>query len=339
MPGCPFFMRPRTLMAVRGPLREELFSAEALENLEGFSDVTYHKSDTDMEPAELLDSIGGHQALVTSWGSPRVTEEVLQRAGDLEIICHSAGSVRQYIIEGVFERGIRVTNASSAIALSVAETTLGLMICSLRFLCAYDRHLRQGGQGRPDYDPMHELSGRTVGIVGMGEVGRRVIELLEPFSCRVLVYDPHRPEKAVRALGATAASLEGVMSGSDVVSIHAPDIPQNRGMIDADLLRKLPDGALFVNTARSRLVDEDALLRELNSGRIRCALDVYDFDIDDVSGSDCIKRNLMLTPHIAGKSVEGRKRQGDTVVEDLRLFFKGQEPLNPVTEDMMEWIA
>ncbi len=329
-------MGPKILMAVSPSLQERLFDKDALARLESFARVTYYQGPGDMEQEELSEIIAEHRGLITSWGSPKVTRHVLEKAEILEIISHAAGSVRSYIEPEVFNRGICVTNASSAIAVSVAEFTVGLVLSSLKYLCRYNSFVQAGGEGRPEFGDMHELTGRTVGIIGMGEVGRRVVDLLRGFSCRVLVYDPYKPGDEIRKSGAFPCSLEELMSGSRVVSLHAPNIPANRGMITEELLARMPDGAIFVNTARSQLVDEDALAREVNSGRIRCALDTYDLEPEDLGKNG---KNSIMTPHIAGQTREARWRQGRTVVEDLDLFLRGRKPNNEVTKSMMEWVA
>jgi phosphoglycerate dehydrogenase-like enzyme len=129
------------------------------------------------------------------------------------------------------------------------------------------------------------------------------------------------------------------MAQSDVVSIHAPNIPANRHMISRDLLARLRDGALLVNTARGELIDEDSLILEARSARIRCALDVFEADAREVAGKLTGAGNVILTPHIAGKSVETRHRQGDVVVEDMRLLFSGGTPRNLVSREMLQWMA
>lgn len=332
-------MKPKVLMAVNPQLREEIFGDETLQKLESFADVTYHQGPGNMDSKELHATIPEFEGLITCWDSPKITPEIIGKALKLRIISHSAGSVRSYLCEEVFDRGICVTNASSAIAVSVAETTIGLIICSLRYLFDYNDHLRRCQRSRPDYDPAHELTGRTVGIVGMGEVGKRVVGLLKPFHCEILVHDPYKTGEQIEEVGGIPCSLDEVMSRSDIVSVHAPKIPQNRHMISRELLGKLHDGALIVNTARGELIDEEALIDEAKSGRIRCALDVFEGDARQVANELKGVQNVVLTPHIAGRTVESRRRQGDIIVEDIGLFFNGENPKNLVTREMMNWMA
>jgi len=332
-------MKPRVLMAVDPKLRDEIFSQDALRRLESFSSATYHPGPGSMTAEELARRIPRFEGLITCWGSPRITPEIVAKAKRLRIISHSAGSVRPYVCDEVFMKGICVTNASSAIAVSVAETTIGLIIASLRHLFEYDDHLRSGREEKPDFGASHELTGRTVGIIGMGEVGRRVMAFLKPFSCRILVYDPYKSAAEIEEAGGLPAQLGDLMSQSEIVSIHAPNIPSNRRMISRDLLARLRDGAVLVNTARGELIDEDALIEEVRSGRISCALDVFEANAREVARRLAGAGNVIMTPHIAGKAVETRRRQGEVVVEDMRLFFSGGTPRNIVSKEMLEWMA
>ena len=331
-------MKPQVLMAVAPRQREEIFTEDALSKLELLANVTYQHTDS-MTEEELAEAIPPYQCLVTCWGSPRVGPKVVEAARSLRLISHSAGSIRPYICDEVFERGIAVTNSASAIAVSVAETTLGLILATLRRLCQYNEHLRGGRQGRPDLGPMHELRGRRVGVVGMGKVGRRFIALLKPFDCEILVYDPYMAEAEIRKAGGIPTQLTDLVSKCDVLSLHAPNIPKNRHMISRELLETLPQGALLVNTARGELIDEAAMVELANAGRIRLALDVFEDDAAAVAQRLENAKDVILTPHIAGQSVEARRRQGDVTVEDIRLFFSGETPRNLVTKELLGWMA
>ncbi len=332
-------MKPRALMAVTPRQRAEIFSDEALAKLKSIAEVEYYQGAENMPREELLSRISRFQALITCWGSPKLDRAVLETATLLRLVCHSAGSVRPYVCREVFERGITVTNASSAIAVSVAETTIALMLTSLRHLHDHNSKLRGSGAGRAEFGPVHELARRRVGLVGFGEVGRRVAALLKAFECEILVYDPYRSTGEVEVAGCIPSSLEDLMKESDIVTIHASNIRANRHMIDGTLLGSMKEGTLLVNTARGELIDEEAMLREVVSGRIFAALDVFEAEASVIAARLKESPNAFLTPHIAGMSVEARRRQGDVVAEDVARFFAGGRPRNLVTKEMLEWMA
>jgi phosphoglycerate dehydrogenase-like enzyme len=332
-------MKPRILMAVAPRQRAEIFSSQALAKLDGIAEVEYYQGAGNMPREELLSRISRFHALITCWGSPKLDREVLEAATLLKLVCHSAGSVRPYVCREAFERGITVTNASSAIAVSVAETTIAFMLASLRHLHDHNSRLKGGDAGRADFGPVHELARRRVGLVGFGEVGRRVAALLKAFECEILVHDPYRPPEELEVAGCRPSSLEDLMKESDIVSIHASNIRANRHMIDGTLLGSMKEGALLVNTARGDLIDEEAMLQQVISGRISVALDVFEGEASVVAAKLRESTNAFLTPHIAGMSVEARRRQGDVVAEDVVRFFTGGRPRNLVTREMLEWMA
>jgi len=328
---------PRVLMAVRPDLLAKLFPPQAMRRLRRFAEVSL--AEEKLTEQGIAGIIGDFDALVTSWGSPMITPELVSKARRLRIICHAAGSIRPYVCPEAFDAGITVTNAASAIAVSVAEATLCLILNGLRGFHVYDGLLRSGETERPSLLPERELRSRIVGIVGAGEVGRRVIDLVRSFGCRILVFDPYKSQKQIHEMGAEPSSLERLFEECDVISLHAPNIPQNRHMIGRKLIRSMRDGALLVNTARGEIVDEEALIDELLDGRIRAAIDVFERPVSEIASRLAECPNVILTPHVAGRTVDSRKRQGETVVEDLRLFFQGKKPRNVVTKDMLSWMA
>jgi phosphoglycerate dehydrogenase-like enzyme len=158
-------------------------------------------------------------------------------------------------------------------------------------------------------------------------VGRVVIRLVKAFGCRVLVADPLLTSECARALGVERRDLAVLLAESDVISLHAPLLPETRGMIGAAELARLKDGALFINTARAHLVDEAALLKELESGRIHACLDVF---TDEPLSADSPFRhlaNVTISPHAAGHSAETHLWQGRAMADEIRRFING-EPLH-----------
>jgi phosphoglycerate dehydrogenase-like enzyme len=157
-------------------------------------------------------------------------------------------------------------------------------------------------------------------------VGRRVIQLLKPFRCEIMVYDPYLSDTESQALGVGRASLDDLFATSDIVTLHAPVTPETKAMVGARHFRALRDGALFINSARAWLTDQDALLAELRTGRIRAVLDVFDKEPLPPDHPLRTLDNVLLTPHISGHTTETRLRLVEAVAEEMRRFFAG-EPL------------
>jgi phosphoglycerate dehydrogenase-like enzyme len=226
-----------------------------------------------------------------------------------------------------YDRGIVVLSAAAVIADAVAEYTLGAMLSMQRQLFPYHRHLTEarGWKGEGALPMPHELYRKKVGIVAAGMVGRRVIELLGPFRCDVMVYDPYLSDRERERLGVRQVSLEELFATSDIVSVHAPSTEETKAMITTRHFRVLRDGALFINTARTWVVDRVAMLEALSTGRFRAVLDV--FYQEPLPAEDPMRDldNVLLTPHVSGLTVESRLRLVEAIAEEVQRFFAGEE--------------
>ena len=285
---------------------------------------------------ELLD---GCQGCMTGWRSPRLTANVVARVPALRIVAHAAGSVKPYVSDAVFDRGIVVTSAAAAIATSVAEHCLGLAIALLRDYVPRQEALKQdrlsgGVSGMRNLG----LFGRKIGLIGFGCTGREFARLLRPFRADVVAYDPHIDPVAAKRLRVRATTLEDALSSS-VVSLHAPDIEENRHLTNAATLRLLPDGAVLINTARGRLIDHDALLAEVRSSRIKAGLDVTEPEPLPPDHPLRDQPNVILTPHIAGPTEDRLWTLGHCAATDLARFFSGKQPLHVVTREALSYRA
>ncbi|HOQ30267.1 MAG TPA: hydroxyacid dehydrogenase, partial [Armatimonadota bacterium] len=242
---------------------------------------------------ERVDQLAKADIIVSTWGMPRVDEAFLERTPRLRALFYAAGSVKGFVTDALFERGITLSSAAPANAIPVAEYTVAAIILSNKRFWALMRH-RRGEAGLPEEVPGNYR--RTVGVIAASMVGREVIRLLRGYDLEVLLYDPWVGEEEARRLGVTKVELPELMERSDVVSLHAPNLPSLRHMINGPLLSRMKDGATFINTARGALVDEEALLAELKSGRIWAVLDVTDPE-PPVEGSPLYTLpNVIYTP-------------------------------------------
>ena len=332
---------PHIFVLLRPSLYEILFPLETDRALHDLGHVALHDRERDLTWQELAARIAGFDAVVTGWGSPTFTGEVLAAADRLRLIAHSAGTVKAMLPPAVFERGIAVTHAASAIAPAVAEASLMCCLLLLHQAHRRDRALRAGdweGAG-PALGLGQELGGQRVGVIGAGYTGRCFIRLLRALEAEVWVYDPYLSDEQAAELGARKAALDDLLSQCRVVSVQAPATEETRHLIGARELSLLQDGTILVNTARSWVVDTAALLAELQAGRIQAALDVFDQEPlpedHPFRGLD----NVFITPHTAGATVQARRRQGQAVVEEVRRFFAGQPLRWQVTAGMLDTMA
>ena len=281
--------------------------------------------------------------LLTGWGAPRITERELEAMPALRLVAHAAGTVKAMLPEALFARGVLVTSAAEANARPVAEFTLALIILAGKRVFPFREAYRQT-RDRSLTAPMLEWPignrARTVGIVGASRIGRRVIELLRPFDgFEVVLTDPTLDAAAAAALGVRLVGLDDLIAASDIVSLHAPSVPATRHMIGARHLAAMRDGATLINTARGALVDESALIAELQRGRIFAMIDVTEPEVPQSASPLYDLPNVFLTPHIAGAVGLERTRLGEMAVAEVERFVAG-EPLHyAITAEELETIA
>jgi phosphoglycerate dehydrogenase-like enzyme len=282
----------------------------------------------------LVELVRGAEALVLGHGAPRITEAIMERCQGLRLIGELEGDrfARRVDVEAAWRRGIRVVDTTNGTSYGVSEWALALALIGLRsagalfrrliverqevFLPGFleDRGYRSG-----------ELSGKTVGLIGCGIIGRRLLELLEPFGCTVYVYDPYLPRELADVYRFSLTSLESVLSLAEVVFCLAPITPATRGLLGPRELSLMQDDAVLVNVARGAIVQSDALIAELRSGRIGACLDV--FDPEPIPADSPIRDlpNVFITPHIAGVTLASRQRLFSLMVDELERFVAGHE--------------
>jgi phosphoglycerate dehydrogenase-like enzyme len=293
-------------------------------------EVTENRRTEQLDHEELLAQIGDYDAVITGWFSPHFGRDVLQAAPHLRLIAHAGGSVKflfdsATVREVVPAHGVQIYSGNDALALNVAEATIGMMIAASRqwpeHIAAFHRNKKRDY----DYPPLNGpyLTGATVGLVSASKVAHHVLRLLQPFGCRILIYDPFLSPEAARARGAELVELDALFEQSDIVSLHAPSLPATEKMIGAAQLQKLRDGGVLINTSRGSVLDHDALLQECRNGRLLVALDVT-WPEPLPAGSEFWELpNVMLIPHLSGAGYEGYLRIGDGVLNALRNCFVG----------------
>ena len=279
-------------------------------------------------PHEVVQSaLQRTEVLVTGWGTPSIKDWLKTwspETSKLRLVAHTAGSVKFLLSQELLDKGLLVSHANDSLAEAVAEFTVGGIIAMRRqmFLSAnrYQRH-----QPAPEYTTMRELPGSQVGIIGASAIGRRVIAWLKPWQVKILLFDPYLTDQQAIALDAERVSLIDLFRRSDIISLHAPITPETIGMLGREHFQVMKDGALFVNTARGILIDADALLAELKTGRISALLDVTDPTEPLPADSPFFGlENCVLTPHQAGNSLEARLRQGRYIGEEILAYLEGK---------------
>ncbi len=259
---------------------------------------------------------------------------MMDRLPQLKCVAVSRGGPVNIDMKAARDRGIRVVNAPGRNASAVAEFTIGAIIAETRMITRGHDALRQGTWRGDLYRADltgQELSEMTVGIIGYGEIGRRVVGLLRAFGCRILVCDPYVQLSAGDlGDGIVQTSLDRLLAESDVVTLHPRVTTETTKIINSESLSLMKRGAYLVNTARGPLVDYPALLVALKSGHLRGAmLETFDIEpLPDDSPWFSIP-NVTLTPHIAGASVKTVSYAAGLAAEEVRRYMDNEAPLNP----------
>jgi phosphoglycerate dehydrogenase-like enzyme len=302
----------------------------AFEQIGKLGDVIWNPLDRAWTTEELKKQLGEAEAVVTSWGSTPISEEVLDAAPKLRLIAHMAGTVKPVVTTlKAYDRGVTVLTSNYAIAVSVSEAVVAFILALGHKMVAIDQAMKNGLKwNSPELDlEAFELRGRTVGLVGLGLVAHEVIKLLKPFDVEVLACDPFLSEEKGRQMCVELVGLQVLMRRSDIVSLHAPEVPETRHMIGGEELALLKDGALLINTARGSLIDEPAMIRELRKKRIYAGLDVFEQEPLPVESELRKMDNVIILPHLAGVNPSSKRRIGKYMVDEMHRFFN-EEPLS-----------
>jgi len=278
------------------------------------------------------------EIIITGWGMMKLDEEFLRAAPRLRAVFYGAGSVRYFVTDALWDRGILLTSAWASNAIPVVEYTLAAIVLGAKkFVQAAALTRERRTFRRPK--GIKGLHGAAIGVIGAGMVGRGVLERLKGYDVRAYCYDPFLPEDSARELGAELIGLDEMFRICDVVTLHAPNIPSTEHMIRGRHFASMKDGATFINTARGRIVHEAEMIEELKRGRIFAFIDVTDPEPPEPDSPLYDLPNVFLTPHLAGPQGDEVHRNADYVIEELRRFLAGELPRYPVTREMMQWMA
>jgi len=280
------------------------------------------------------------ELIFSGWGAPRMDEAFLAAAPALEAVFYGAGSVRSFVTDAFWQRGILLTHAAAMNAVPVAEFTLSQILFSLKRGWPHAMAIRLEGPGGRRHMPVPGAYGAKVGIISLGAIGRRVCELLRPFDVGVLAHDPFVENPMFDELGARRAGLDEVFEQCDVVSLHTPNLPSTRGMITGAHFARMKPDATFINTARGDVVREREMVEVLRQRPdLWAVLDVLANE-DRSAGTDIYELpNVVITPHIAGSMGRECRRMGKAMVDELRRYLAG-EPLRwQVTRERLARMA
>lgn len=284
------------------------------------------------EPMQEFDSprsralLARADILITGWGCGRLDEAVLDAAPNLRYILHAAGSAKHHVGQACWDRGLQVSTAAEANAIPVAEYTLAMILLANKNVLQLARvvHTLRSTVEPEDYYPQLGNFRKRVGVIGASKIGRHVLRLLRSYDLEVVVADPFLAPADAESLGVQLVSLEELAATSDVVTLHAPSLPETRNMINEQLIASFRPGATFINTARGELVDQEALLHRIETGDLYAVLDVTTpWSLPQQSGFYA-SPNVLLTPHVAGSLGSELERMAASTVEEALRIARGE---------------
>jgi len=288
---------------------------------EVFDDIVLNPFGRTLTEQEVLERWDGADAIVA--GTEKYTREMLEKApSTLKVISRHGVGVENIDLEAARERGITICNTPGANADAVAEAAMGLILGVLRKIPLCDRYVRTNNWKRPEGQL---IKGHTVGIIGMGNIGKGVIRRCQPFGANFMAFDPYFDEKFAAEYNVERASIEHILGSADIISLHLPCTPETFHMINENSLAKVKPGAILINTARGELVDEDALYQALKNGPLAGAgLDVY--SSEPIYDSPLFELdNIVVTPHMAGNTSDTTMKMGMWALDNAVKIVTGQD--------------
>lgn len=328
-------------LAIHQQWWHSFFTPNEQERLRRLAPLTACPNPGDLTTTESIESLQGSRVAVTGWGTGRFTAEVLDACPHLEAIVHTAASVRGIVDDSAFDRGIVVSSQTALMAEPVAEYCLSMVINAAKGIWRSQRFYLDERDRLDRFATFGDvgLRGSIIGIVGLSQISRRLIDLLRPFELELLVHSSWLGDQEAGELGVTRVELPELMASSDVISVHSALTADTRYLIDARLIASIKDGATLINTARGAVLDQEALVRELATGRLDAILDVTDPEPTPSDSPLWHMPNVMLTPHYAGAMGRELTYLGRGAADDVHSVFAGRRPRGEVRAALFKSIA
>src|SRR5476649_1744831 len=274
-----------------------------------------------MKPAELREVIGGYDALAVR-SATKVTAEILAAAGKLKVIGRAGTGVDNIDLAAATRRGVVVMNAPGGNSVSVAEHTLALLLSLARSISEASNSVRSGKWEKKKFSSGRELLGKTLGVVGTGNIGALVVQRAKAFGMKVLAYDPFLSEDAATKVGVELVGLPEIFVRADAITLHVPLTEQTKNMVGTAQLKSMKQGALLVNCARGGLIDEKALAESLKAKHLGgAALDVFETEPPPADHPLFSCENFIGTPHLAGSTEDAQEKVAVIVCESMVEFL------------------
>jgi len=312
--------KPKVCLLMTPGLEDTLFNEQVRAELNQICDVVSWQSNQALPPNDV-------DIILASWGSPKFEKEFLDAVPNVKMVAYAAGTIKKIVTDDFWERDIKIVSAAAANAIAVAEYTVSAMV----FLAKNVRHSAKlyADDDKDNFLKLRDepvgFNGLNVGLIGASYVGREVIRLLRSYNVKVAIYDPYLTQEEAEKLGVAKMELNQLVSWADVVSVHAPKLPETQNLIGQEQFQLMKDGSFFINTARGTIVDYEAMAEITPRKNIEVVIDVTDPD-EPLPASSPLRslNNVFITPHIAGSRGNEQQLMGTLAVEEIKRFVAGQ---------------
>lgn len=292
-------------------------------------EVVYNTTGKPLSSRQLQELLADCQGMIA--GLDEIDRAALEAAPELQVVARYGVGYNNVDLEAASERGIVVTNTPGANAAAVAELTVALILNLMRPILPAAQQTRAGEWPR---FKGYSLEGKTVGILGCGAIGKQTIRRLAGFGCRVMAMDIYPDEKFAAELGFQFHLLEDILPAADLISLHLPGNPATQGIVNRDFLDSMKTGAWLVNTARGDLIDDQALLEALRSGKLRgAALDVYSQEPPSRDNPLLALEQVIPTPHMGAHADSATNAMGRMALDECLAVLSGKQPKYQVNKD------
>lgn len=332
--------KKRSIFLLPDDKKELIYSADAVKRIQELTsnDGLAHNAEQILkDPASYQDV----ELVFSGWGSPKLDQALIDSLPQLQAYFYASGSVSHITSDTLWERGILLTSAYQANALPVVDYTVAMICLSLKQVWGLSEAIRSGSYSHDRSGIPGVYWGSRVGVISLGSIGRLVCKKLLNKDLDVHAYDPFADDRVFQECGAKrASSLKWIFENCDVITLHAPWLPETEHMIESSHLRSMRRGATFINTSRGKLVDEAALLQVLRERpEIYAVLDVLQDETDYCNNPLSRLQNILITPHIAGSMGRECQRMGDMAVEECARYLRGEPPLTSILKDTPQGIV
>lgn len=309
--------------------RESFIPADVRHRLAEIAEVEYNTLTRQLNSDELREKLMGVNAVITGWGTGKLGKEVLDGNDTLKIIAHTGGTVSSIVDSYVYDKGIKILSGNNIYAESVAEAILAYALLGLRKIPHYLDVMKNNGWNAGAR--WEGLLDQTVGFVSFGMIPKHLVGMLKPFRAKIKVYSSHISDAELEKYNMEKATLEEVFSECKVISVHSAYNEKTHHMINKQILEKIPNGALFINTSRGGVIDEAALIEELRKERFTAVLDVY--EKEPLPDNHPLRNmpNVYAVPHMGGPTYDRRKYVTLALADDIDGFVHGRPLKNEIT--------